>query len=115
MFNLDLVHSDDSSAVIQTVLLSLHTTLPALSQKLLNVILNDIFSEFSEAVFDNSATVHLLEVGLCVSDDKTFRDIYEKYFKNRTKTLAKSNDTKFAVIKLLENVKDKELVTFHLY
>jgi len=107
----DLVHSDDSSAVIQTVLLSLHTTLPALSQKLLNVILNDIFSEFSEAVFDNSATVHLLEVGLCVSDDKTFRDIYEKYFKNRTKTLAKSNDTKFAVIKLLENVKDKELMT----
>jgi len=107
------VHSDDSSAVIQTVLLSLHTTLPELSQKLLGVILNDIFSEFNEAVFDNSATVHLLEVGLCISDEKTFRNIYEKYFKSRIKTLAKSNDTKFAVIKLLENVKDKELVTFY--
>lgn len=107
----DLVHSDDSSAVIQTVLLSLHTTLPEMSQKLLNVILNDIFSDFNEAVFDNSATVHLLEVGLCISDEKTFHDIYEKYFKSRTKTLAQSNNTKFAVIKLLENVKDKEVMT----
>ena len=70
------MHSDDSSAVIQTVLLSLHTTLPELSQKLLGVILNDIFSEFNEAVFDNSATVHLLEVGLCISDEKTLLDGY---------------------------------------
>merc|ERR1712071_384650 len=107
----DLVHSDDSSAVIQTVLLSLHTTLPELSQKLLGVILNKIFPELQETVFENSATVHLLEVGLTISDEKLFGQLYERYFKNRVKSLAVANNTKYSVVKLLENVNDKELMT----
>lgn len=107
-----MVQSQDSSAVIQTVLFSLHKTAPDICQRLLNVLVKDILSNMQvDDIFSSSAVVHVLETCLTVSDEEIFRQLYQSYFKGRLKSLAENFDLKFSVLKLLEAVKDKELVT----
>ena len=107
-----MVQSQDSSAVIQTVLFCLHHTAPDLCQKLLDTLVNDILSKMhSDDIFSCSAAVHVVEACLAVSDEEIFRHLHQTYFKGQLKSMAANFDLKFSVIKLLEAVKDKELVT----
>ena len=106
-----MVLSQDSSAVIQTVLFCLHKTAQDLCKKLLDFIVKDILSAMQvDDIFSSAAIVHTLETCLTVSDEEIFRQLYQSYFKGRLKFLAENFDLKFSVIKLLEAVKDKELV-----
>lgn len=106
-----MVLSQDSSAVIQTVLLCMNKSAPDICQKLLNVLVKNILSEMQvDDIFSSSAVVHCLEICLTVSDEEIFRQLYQSYFKGRLKSLAENFDLKFSVLKLLDAVKDKELV-----
>lgn len=108
---LDMVLSQDSSAVIQTVLFCLHKTAPDLCKKLLDFIVKEILSAMQvDDIFSSAAIVHTLETCLTVSDEEIFQQLYQTYFKGRLKSLAENFDLKFSVLKLLEAVKDKELV-----
>ena len=62
------------------------------------------------SIWDASSTVHILEACLSVCDQDTLKQLHEKYFKGQLKSLAECGETKFSVVKLLEAVKDKELV-----
>lgn len=109
--SLDMVLSQDSSAVIQTVLFCMNKSAPDICQKLVNVLVKNILSEMeADDIFSSSAVVHVLEVCLTVSDEEIFRHLYQSYFKGRLKSLAENFDLKFSVLKLLEAAKDKELV-----
>lgn len=110
-----MIHSQDSSAVIQTVLFCLHHTAPDLCQKLLDILVKDILASMhSDEIFSSSAVVHVVEACLSVSDEEIFRHLYTTYFKGHLKSMAENFDLKFSVIKLLESVKDKELVTIYI-
>ncbi len=106
-----MVLSQDSSAVIQTVLFCMNKSAPDICQKLVNVLVKNILSEMeADDIFSSCAVVHVLEVCLTVSDEEIFRHLYQSYFKGRLKSLAENFDLKFSVLKLLEAAKDKELV-----
>lgn len=106
----DMVRSQDSSAVIQTVLFCLNKTAPDLCKKLLVFLVKDILSAIQpDDMFSSSAVVHTLEACVVVSDDEIFRQLYQTHFKGRLKALAENFDLKFSVVKLLEAVKDKEV------
>ena len=109
----DFVYSDNSSAVVQTVLYSLHTTHPKLCEKLLNLLVSDILPGFEGDVFEYSSAIHLLETCLSVATSENLTNLFDKYFRGRLKELASDEATKFAVVKLLENTLDKELVSFY--
>lgn len=106
-----MVQSEDSSAVIQTVLFCLDKSAPDICQRLLNIIVKDILAKMEvDDVFSSVAVVHALETCLTLSDEEIFRHLYQTYFKGRLTTLAENFELKFSVMKLLEAVKDKELV-----
>ena len=104
------MHSDNSSAVIQTFLYSVSALLPDLCDRLVNFLVKDVFPSAEGNIFEYSSIVHLLEVCLSVASEDTFKSLHEKYFRGQLKALAQDNNTKFAVIKLLEGVRDKESV-----
>ncbi len=62
------------------------------------------------SVWDSASTVHILEACLSVSDDETVKKLCSSYFKGHLKSLAETHETKFSVVKLLEAIRDKELV-----
>ena len=51
---------------------------------------------------------------MSVSDDETLALLYRKYLAGQLRDLAQDFNSKFTVVKLLETVNDKELVTFSL-
>lgn len=107
-----MIFSEDSSAVIQTALACSKKAAPDLCQKLLHVIVNDIFGNLqTDDIFSAPAPFHVLEICISVSDEDTFQQLYEKYFKGKLKEIVVQNDLKFAVMKLLDAVKDKEVVS----
>lgn len=109
-----MVRTQDSSAVIQTVLFCLDKTAPDICKKLLDFLVKDILSAMHvDDIFSSSAVVHTLEACLTVSDDEIFRQLYETYFKGQLTALACNFDLKFSVLKLLEAVRDKELVRLY--
>ncbi|KAI9561543.1 hypothetical protein GHT06_012502 [Daphnia sinensis] len=106
----DMVHSQDSSAVIQTVLYCLKKSAPDICKKLLDFLVKDILAAMQpDDVFSSAAVVHTLEACVTVSDDETFRQLYQTYFKGRLKAFSGNFDLKFSVVRLLDAVKDKEV------
>jgi hypothetical protein len=73
------------------------------------VLVDDILPTIP-SVWDSASTVHILEACLSVSDDDTVKKLYSSYFKGHLKSLAETHETKFSVVKLLEAIRDKELV-----
>lgn len=89
---------------------SLHGPAPELCQKLVKVLVVDILPTVS-SVWDAASTVRILEACLSVCDDDRLKQLHGSYFKGHLKSLAETNETKFSVVKLLEAVQDKELVS----
>lgn len=105
------MHTEDSSAVIQTVLLCTNRVAPEVAKRLTELLTGNILPSISrEDVFSSQPVLHILETCLSVSAPDTFRHLHETYFKRNLKSLAENTGNKFAVIKLLEAVQDKELV-----
>ena len=112
LHNLDLVHTEDSSAVIQTILLCTSQAAPDACKRLVQLLVGNILASISkEDIFASQPLVHILEACLIVGNQETFGELHEKYFKGSLKSLAEDANCKFAVIKLVDAVKDKELVT----
>lgn len=88
---------------------SLQNSAPELCQKLVDTLVKDILPSVS-SVWEASSTLHVLEACVSVCDEVTLKQLHDTYFKGRLKSLAEASETKFSVTKLLEAVKDKELV-----
>lgn len=87
---------------------------PDASKKLVQLLTGNILPSISrEDIFASQPLVHILEACLLVGDSEIFRQLHEKYFKGNLKSLAEDPNCKFAVIKLLDAVKDKELVMIY--
>lgn len=84
--------------------------MPEVSDKLLRVLVNDILPTVQGGVFSSSSIVHLFEACVTVCDDETLAQLYRKYLAGHLRDLAQDFNSKFTVVKLLETVKDKELV-----
>jgi hypothetical protein len=110
----DLVQSDNSSAVIQTFLLATSDTLPTLCEKMVNILIDNIFPSMGGNVFEYSSIIHLVEICLTVCNEKMLQQIYEAHFRGHLTSLAQDGNTKFAVVRLLESIKDKEMVSLIL-
>ena len=105
-----MVQSDSSSAVIQTFLYSIAGTIPTMCEKLIRILVEDIFPSTEGNILEYSSIIHLLEVCLEISNEETFLLLHDKYFRGQLKNLAQDVATKFSVVKLLEGVKSEKLV-----
>lgn len=79
-------------------------------EKLIRILVEDIFPSTEGNILEYSSIIHLLEVCLEISNEETFLLLHDKYFRGQLKNLAQDVATKFSVVKLLEGVKSEKLV-----